>query len=1068
LSELAAPIVVEFGNSGKISATQTVTLQNVFDQPDVEFLVVPKLSVNILFGQSDILRFDVLPRRQLNLSLSPCDLSSKEVQVDTNSLFDSNLSNRQFIRNDNGQIEVQCPMFEHAAVIPWREKERNHSVLELEIIDEILRQMIDQKQVRPVPPDEILVTQQLILVDKYLAKGIVEPKCLPIQQGRYRLVLDCRPANALRYDSASHCWLVNSMLFGNKPSDTNETRQSQHSALFLVESIPLHQRRFYVKLDLSNAFYSVKVSNSLSKLFGFKHRNNYFAFTVLPMGWFLSPLVFHDVITYIINHSSLDPTVSVVHQQDDILISGASEEIVKTAMVKLIEVFGTFGFTVRPEKCEGPSGSVTFCGLKLFEDGSVKPWPVKRQLTEIAASSAAEMFARSKTAAETKHILRSWLGTANYFNKWLPPELRVKSLELHSLLPLLENGEVSRSDVIEKSVDFINKLCTFWLTESYGLYGGSTSEDTLVITDSNQSGWTGCVLKLIERDQTVSDSGIPFSLDGLLSNKSETLIPETKSSDDYALVPVRFDGGRWETVFERSQSSTWRERAAAMLAIHRNKECLSGKVWLLSDNKNLVGSWKSAESLTSALCNAFESYTSHVSGAIHIQRSHPVIKWVDLSARNLSNSESVLVSKRLPDTDLPVDPVKKPKYIVPEVSSFPSPDPVSSTGPSPMVIDSPALSAPLTSTIPSNTTVGHYTSNEINPLMSKGWISRRGDRFFTTERFSGNVSPNSLIVPTCDALDVIRFIHYNYGHPTIAGTIKILRLWKLHIVNFKDSVSTIFTSCKHCLTCRDTYHPQRSFLPVASKPMEILMADFIQPDKSKLPGFLIFRDRYSGLTEGRAIERFDSFEIKQLLIEWIARYGSPHIFISDNAESFKSDLLRQLFVKYKITHRPTPVYEPQANGSVERTIKTIEEGLRMELSSGIPPQEAIHVICGRINRTCTVPGNNSLDCPRSAVFAFTESHPFDMDSGRKEHLKHDLKVGQRVLTKVAGASKFEPQFEDKNLHILRYEGNHIYALADATGKETRVLYRRERLKPIPATLSHLENNALGIILGEGM
>ena len=527
----------------------------------------------MLFGQDDILRFDLLPTRTRGLNASTLESSSKEVQVG-DSFSNFNLTDRQFIRNNDGRIEVQCPVFENATVIPWREKERAHSLLELEIIDELLRQMIDQDQIRTVSPDEILITQQLILVDKFLTKGIVEPKSLPVQNGRYRLVLDCRPANALRFDSSSHSWLVNSMLFGNKPSDTNETRQSQNSSLSLVESIPLHSRRFYAKIDLSNAFYSVHVLKGLSKLFGFKHRNNYYAFTVLPMGWFLSPLIFQDVVSHIISQAGLDLDVSVVHQQDDILICGKSREIVKTNMEKLVEVFGTFNFTVRSEKCEGPNSSVTFCGLKLFEDGSVKPWPVKRKLTEVAASTAAEMFAHSKTVAETKHTLRSWLGTANYFNKWLTPDLRVKSLELHSLLPLLDRGEISRSDVVEKSVDFINDLCTFWLTQSYGLYGGSSSEDTLVITDSNQYGWSGCILKLVERDLNNTDYGIPFSLDGLLSNKEDLLISDSKSPDDYVLVPVRFDGSRWETVFERSQSSTWRERAAAMLAVHRNKECL--------------------------------------------------------------------------------------------------------------------------------------------------------------------------------------------------------------------------------------------------------------------------------------------------------------------------------------------------------------------------------------------------------------------------------------------------------------------------------------------------------------
>jgi hypothetical protein len=352
LTELPSPIVVEFGNSGKISASQTVTLRCVFDDADVEFLVIPKLSVLMLFGQSDILRFNLLPPRQHGLNASVVEICSTEVQSDelTTSKLSDPLSDRQFFRNADGKIEVQCPVFEQASVIPWREKERSHSQLEMEIIDELLKKMIGQSQIRPVSPDEILVTQQLILVDKYVAKGIVEPKSIPIQDGRYRLVLDCRPANALRYDSPSHSWLVNSMLFGNKPSDTNETRQSQNSALSLVESIPLSSRRFYSKIDLSNAFYSVHVSKSLSKLFGFKHRNNYYCFTVLPMGWFLSPLIFQDVVSYVISNSNLDPTVTVVHQQDDILIAAESNEAVKFAMNRLIEVFGNFGFSVRPEK----------------------------------------------------------------------------------------------------------------------------------------------------------------------------------------------------------------------------------------------------------------------------------------------------------------------------------------------------------------------------------------------------------------------------------------------------------------------------------------------------------------------------------------------------------------------------------------------------------------------------------------------------------------------------------------------------------------------------------------------
>ena len=252
------------------------------------------------------------------------------------------------------------------------------------------------------------------------------------------------------------------------------------------------------------------------------------------------------------------------------------------------------------------------------------------------------------------------------------------------------------------------------------------------------------------------------------------------------------------------------------------------------------------------------------------------MKWVDQSSRNLLESEAddddeaaLLTAKRVPADQDDVSERAK-KFKLNQLSPTPTIPPNSN--------NSPALNVNPANFKPLPSSVGRYSPEEINPLLQKAWISRERDKFYTTDIFPGNVPEHSLIIPSQDAINVINFIHYNFGHPTVSETIKFLRLWKLHIVNFKDSIASVYSSCKHCLTCRDTYHPQRSYLPVATRPMQILMADFIQPDKAKLPSFLIFRDRYSGLTEGRAVERLDSFEIKQFLIEWIARYGSPQFF----------------------------------------------------------------------------------------------------------------------------------------------------------------------------------------------
>ncbi len=270
-------------------------------------------------------------------------------------------------------------------------------------------------------------------------------------------------------------------------------------------------------------------------------------------------------------------------------------------------------------------------------------------------------------------------------------------------------------------------------------------------------------------------------------------------------------------------------------------------------------------------------------------------------------------------------------------------------------------------------------------------------------------------------------------------------------MNFVQTASLAIADCRECLLCRDTYHPKRYSIPMPKRPMEMLMADFLQPEKVSQPGFVVFRDRFSGYTEGRAIEKLDSSEVRQLLIEWMCRFGVPSVFLSDNAESFKANLVMQVLNKFYIFHRKTPVYEPKSNGSVERTIKTIEEGLRIELASGSPPQEAIHTVCGRINRTVSVPSSDRLPfcTPHSVIFNYNEPCPFTPRHPRDLNFEHDLKIGQKVIIRIPNAPKLCPQFNDKIYFVRGIEGHHVYSLTDSDNKPIQFFYRRDRLKPIP-------------------
>ena len=371
----------------------------------------------------------------------------------------------------------------------------------------------------------------------------------------------------------------------------------------------------------------------------------------------------------------------------------------------------------------------------------------------------------------------------------------------------------------------------------------------------------------------------------------------------------------------------------------------------------------------------------------------------------------------------------------------------------PISVHSQSESQSQISEVEYSSVIGKHNTADISDLLEKQHLVRDGNQIFTTELLPGKVLPHSLLIPASDSVNILKSIHHDYGHPPVSGMRKILELWKVWIINFGKLAASVVANCQYCLQCRENYHPERSTIPMPKHPMEMVMGDFLQPEKDRQPGFFLLKDRFSGFLEGRAIEKLDSFEVRQLLLEWIARYGPPAIFWTDNAEAFSAEHVNFIYTKYHIVHRKSPVYEPQSNGAVERSIKSVEEGLRVELMNSIPPQEAIHIVTSRLNRTSSVPGLPSArSTPREVIFKFNEQFPFYRSSFIQAlGFKHDLNPGESVLIKIPNAPKLSPQFDSRLFKIHSIVGNHIYQLVDESNNILKSLYRRDRLKPVRGT-----------------
>ncbi len=171
LFELNSPMTIEFGDANKVQASQYITVNHVIGDVSVDFIVVPKLNVPLLIGLSD---FDSLKLLQQRCEASQCTDPTSEVTSSTA----PNNRDLQFYRNVDGNITVTSPLFENAHILPWREKARSRSELELSIMDDLIRDMLAEGKVRKASSNELFIVQELILVDKFLSKGVHKPKAL--------------------------------------------------------------------------------------------------------------------------------------------------------------------------------------------------------------------------------------------------------------------------------------------------------------------------------------------------------------------------------------------------------------------------------------------------------------------------------------------------------------------------------------------------------------------------------------------------------------------------------------------------------------------------------------------------------------------------------------------------------------------------------------------------------------------------------------------------------------------------------------------------------------------------
>ena len=95
---------------------------------------------------------------------------------------------------------------------------------------------------------------------------------------------------------------------------------------------------------------------------------------------------------------------------------------------------------------------------------------------------------------------------------------------------------------------------------------------------------------------------------------------------------------------------------------------------------------------------------------------------------------------------------------------------------------------------------------------------------------------------------------------------------------------------------------------------------------------LLAIDYFTKWVEGRALATIKAENVTNFLWqEVICRFGIPRAFITDGGSQFDCAEFNKFCEDHHIQHRLTSVYNPQANGQIEVTNRTIKHGLKARL-----------------------------------------------------------------------------------------------------------------------------------------
>ena len=254
----------------------------------------------------------------------------------------------------------------------------------------------------------------------------------------------------------------------------------------------LNGGKIFSKIDLSDAYLQLKVTDSCAKVLTINTHKGLFKLNRLPFGLKVAPAIFQQIMDTML--AGLEFAIAYL---DDILIKSANQDEHKNHIRAVFQRINEYGFKASPEKCEFFMQEIQYLGQIINKEGR-KPDP--RRTDAIKNMPAPDNVAK----------LQSFLGLAQYYGIYIPKmyELRAPLNEL-----LKKNVKWVWTEDCEKAFKKIKN----YLLSDLALAHYDPERPLILATDASNYGIGAVILHRYEDGSTKP-----------IAHASRTLLPAEK------------------------------------------------------------------------------------------------------------------------------------------------------------------------------------------------------------------------------------------------------------------------------------------------------------------------------------------------------------------------------------------------------------------------------------------------------------------------------------------------------------------------------------------------------------